>query len=73
MSFVERYLELKDKKSEIDAEAKRLETEMKTAYCKVVEAMGVNCKAHLQVLQNPILFLIIRFTGQELIRKIWSG
>ena len=48
LSFVERYLELKDKKSEIDAEAKRLETEMKTAYCKVVEAMGVNCKAHLQ-------------------------
>ena len=44
----DRYLELKDKKSEIDAEAKRLETEMKTAYCKVVEAMGVNCKAHLQ-------------------------
>ena len=35
-------------RSEIDAEAKRLETEMKTAYCKVVEAMGVNCKAHLQ-------------------------
>ena len=46
---------------------------MKTAYCKVVEAMGVNCKAHLQGTAESYIISYNRFTGQELIRKIWSG
>lgn len=45
---IQRYLELKEKKSAADAESKRLETEMKSAYCGIIEEMGVNCKAKVK-------------------------
>lgn len=45
---IQRYLELKEKKSVMDAESKRLETEMKSAYCGVVEEMGANCIAKVK-------------------------
>lgn len=45
---LERYLELKAKKSVTDAESKKLEEEMKSAYCGIVEEMGVACKAKIK-------------------------
>lgn len=45
---LKRYLELKEKKSTADAESKKLEEEMKSAYCGIVEEMGVACKAKIK-------------------------
>lgn len=45
---IKRYLELKEKKSAVDAESKRLETEMKASYCGIVEEMGVTCAARIK-------------------------
>lgn len=58
---IEKYLELKEKKSSVDAESKRLESEMKTVYAGIVEEMGISCKATLKtgtenyiVTYNPV-------------------
>ena len=58
---IERYLELKEKKSAVDAESKKLEVEMKAAYTGIVEDMGISCKAALKtgngnyiVTYNPV-------------------
>lgn len=45
---LKRYLELKERKSAADAESKKLEAEMKSSYCKIVEEMGIVCKAKLK-------------------------
>lgn len=44
---LQRYMELREKKSSVDAESKRLESEMKSAYCGIVEEIGISCKATL--------------------------
>ena len=61
VNSIKRYMELKNRKSVLEAEAKRVDTEMKSAYCGIVEAMGVNCKATVQsgderytVTYNPV-------------------
>lgn len=45
---IKKYLELREKKSSLDAESKRLEAEMKSAYSGIVEDIGVSCKATLR-------------------------
>lgn len=40
---IQRYLELKEQKSAVDAESKKLEEQMKESYMEIVEELGVSC------------------------------
>ncbi len=45
---IERYLELKEQKSKLDQESKKLEEQMKESYAEIVEEMGVSCTGVLK-------------------------
>ena len=45
---LERYLELKEQKSKLDHESKKLEEQMKESYAEIVEEMGVSCTGVLK-------------------------
>lgn len=45
---LERYLELKEQKSKLDQESKKLEEQMKESYAEIVEEMGVSCTGVLK-------------------------
>jgi len=58
---IQNYLELKDQKSKLDSESKKLEERMKESYLAIVEELGVSCTGILQasgteyvVSYNPI-------------------
>lgn len=57
---IDRYIQLKQEKSEVDKKSRELESEMKAAYTEIVEEMGVSCNAKLtmgrkeyQITYNP--------------------
>ena len=45
---LEKYLELKEQKSKLDQESKKLEEQMKESYAEIVEEMGVSCTGVLK-------------------------
>lgn len=44
---IEKYLELKEEKSKLDKQSKKIEEEMKQAYSRLIQLLGANCNAIL--------------------------